>query len=269
MNSKAICSLLLFAGLPSLTWALSIGEPITFGQYPIGLYTKNDFINDWAVKPTNSSGQGSRLYIEPDPTNASGNVLRVTYLANAVGGSSAMAFTAPLNGQYTTLIFQYDVLFPTGFTWVKGGKLPGLTSADSPTGCIQNTEFDGFSARYMWRENGKFAGYLYNPIKENVCGDYYYPSPSVYFTAGQWYTLKQEVHIGDTGVANGYINIWVNGSLILTVQNILLRNNADTFIDQVKMDTFFGGSSTDWAPTTEQYIYFNNFQVFLSPDPVE
>lgn len=248
--------------LGSNSWGLGINQPVTFDDDELGLYTEDDFIKDWNTDPTTSSGQGSRLYIVSLDSSSTDRILQVTYLANAVGGSSAMAFTAPLDGEYEHLYFQYEVMFPNDFTWVKGGKLPGLTSApDSPTGCISNDNFDGFSARYMWREDGQLFGYIYNPTKEETCGDYYTTDPIFYFTQGTWYTLKQEVYLGDPGVANGYIKAWVDGSQVLDIENILLRNSADIYIDEVKMDTFFGGSSNDWAPTTDQYAYFNNFQI--------
>lgn len=246
-------------------WSLSVGNPVTFDDDTLGLYSKSDFEKDWNTTPTSASGYGSRLYIESDPAGSASQVLKVIYLANAVGGSSAMAFDAPLGDEYTTLTFQYQVFFPTGFTWVKGGKLPGLTSEpDTPTGCIDNSDFDGFSARYMWREDGQLYGYIYNPTKEENCGDYYEGSPAYYFTQNEWHTLKQTIYIGDPDVANGYIKIWVDGVLVIDIANIMLRKGSDIYIDTVKMDTFFGGSSNEWAPSTEQYAYFDNFEVSVT-----
>jgi hypothetical protein len=246
------------------TWSLSITHPVTFDDDTLGLYTEEDFYKDWAIKPTDSSGQGSRLYIVSREDNSSDHVLRVTYLANAFGGQSAMTFTAPLGGDYTHLIFQYDVKFSGDFTWVKGGKLPGLTSSPySPTGCISNDDFDGFSARYMWREEGLLEGYIYNPDKVETCGDYYASNPIFYFTQGVWYTLKQEIYVGDPGVDNGYIKAWVNGLQVLDITNILLRKSPDIFIDEAKIDTFFGGSDNNWAPSTDQYAYFDQFNISI------
>ena len=123
------------------------------------------------------SSEKDNLWIAEDVTNADNKVLQVIYQKGQVGGSSGMAFTAPLHGTYDDLFFEYDVYFPEDFDWVKGGKLPGLTSYfDSPTGCIDNSTFEGFSVRYMWREDGAFYVYVYNPEKVEECGDYY---PSV------------------------------------------------------------------------------------------
>lgn len=243
------------------TWALSINSPVDFSQDQLGLYTKDEFKLDWNKTSANaSSGAGTRLNIVEDPDQPNHHVLQVTYLAKQVGGSSAMTFDAPLGGQYDHLFFQYRVRFPEDFSWVKGGKLPGLTtSPDSPTGCIANSTFDGFSARYMWREEGLLWGYIYNPVKQENCGDYYATQPPLYLQKNQWHTLKQEVYIGTPGVADGYIKVWINGGLVINVSRVLLRKSADIHIDTAKMDTFFGGSTADWAPETDQHIYFSDF----------
>ena len=246
--------------------ALSIDTPVDFSKDGLGLYQKTDFMRDWGLNPPSSSGIGSRLTILADPDNADHHVLQVTYLANQIGGQSAMTFSAPLGGQYDHLFFQYRVRFAEDFTWVKGGKLPGLTSApDSPTGCIDNTTFDGFSARYMWREDGLLWGYIYNPTKQERCGDYYHTEPSFYFQKNQWYVLKQEVFLGTPAKDDGYIKAWVNGGLVTNIPNIMLRKSENIHIDQVKMDTFFGGGSSDWAPSSDQHAYFSDFIISEAP----
>lgn len=249
--------------------ALSVGHPVTFDDDVLGLYAAGDFSKDWGKKPNSSSGQGKRLYIVEDKDNPNDRVLEVTYLANQVGGNSAMTFDAPLGKGYEHLFLQYKVKFSNGFTWVKGGKLPGLTSLpDSPTGCITNDTFDGFSSRYMWREEGLLYGYVYNPEKIEDCGDYYPTDANFYFQAGVWYTLKQEIFIGNPNEHNGYIKAWVNDKPVLDIENIMLRRSADILIDSIKMDTFFGGSDpATWAPATNQNAYFNDFIVSTEDIP--
>ncbi len=253
--------------LPFSVFALSVDHPVNFSDDELGLYSVNDFKKDWGIKPNSSSGQGSRLSIINDEDAPDQKILEMTYLAQKIGGQSGMTFSAPLDGAYDHLFFQYRLKFADDFAWVKGGKLPGLTSApDSPTGCIDNATFDGFSARYMWRENGLLFGYVYNPEKQERCGDYYSTEPSFYLQTGVWYTIKQEVFLGDPGKANGYINAWVDGQKVFSITNILLRKDPSIHIDQVKMDTFFGGSTLDWAPATDQHAYFDDFSVSIT-DP--
>ena len=57
----------------------------------------------------------------------------------------------------------YDVQFEEGFDFVKGGKLPGLFGGEGNTGGGIPTGMDGFSARMMWRGNGRVVQYVYYP----------------------------------------------------------------------------------------------------------
>lgn len=262
--------MLLCMGFSSPVIAISTSKPVNFQDSPVGLYRKKDFEKDWGIKPNNASGQPTgRLSIVTDPTQ--GKVLQVTYLAGQIGGDSGMVFTPTIQApkgatdprvKYRHLFFQYKVKFPHDFTWVKGGKLPGLTSSPySPTGCISNTTFDGFSMRLMWRENGVVFSYVYNPDKKERCGDYYTFNPPITLARDTWYTITQEVYLNTPGGSDGYIKQWVDGTLVLDLQKINLRNADTICIDQLKMDTFFGGGSYDWAPATDQHAYFANFMV--------
>lgn len=261
---------LLFIGFIPSTLTISVDKPVNFQDDQLGLYSKKDFKKDWGMQPTNSSGQPEgRLAIVADPTY--GKVLQVTYLAGKIGGDSGMVFTPTIQAKkgtadssvkYRHLFFQYRVKFPLGFTWVKGGKLPGLTSSpDSPTGCIDEGTFDGFTMRVMWRENGIPFTYLYNPGKKERCGDYYTFNPTITFMHDTWYTLTQEVYLNTPGASDGYLKQWVNDTLVLDLQGVKLRNAGTIYIDQVKMDSFFGGGSLNWAPATNQHAYFANFIV--------
>ncbi|BCL74897.1 hypothetical protein JHS3_06330 [Jeongeupia sp. HS-3] len=232
----------------------------TFENDAIGLYTASAFQSDWGIAPGESTGvTAGRLAIAGDPDNQANKVLRVTYKAGQVGGNSAMTFDAPLAGSYGQLWLQYKLRFDNAFTWVKGGKLPGLGGGDTPTGCIANGSFDGFTTRLMWRENGVGFSYQYYPGKKDECGDYY--AVATRFKPGVWYTLTQQVVLGDAGQANGQFRQWVDGKLVLQQSGLLLRNAAAVGVSAIKMDTFFGGSSTDWAPSSDQYAYFDDFRV--------
>ncbi|MCD8542116.1 MAG: hypothetical protein LRY69_01340 [Gammaproteobacteria bacterium] len=154
-------------------------------------------------------------------------------------------------------------MFEEDFDWSKGGKLPGLTTyPDTPTGCIDNSDFDGNSVRYMWRENGQLFLYLYYPEKQERCGDYYAMSPTFYFAPGTWYTLTQEVRLNDVGLSDGYIKVWIDAVLSLSLSNLVLRRSGDLHEDDIKMDCFRGGSDSTWASPEDAYIYFDEFKLY-------
>ncbi|VXD06228.1 conserved exported hypothetical protein [Enterobacterales bacterium 8AC] len=237
-----------------------------------GPYTSADFLKDWGVTPGNSSGlvQG-RLNIVADPDTPANKVLRVTYSATAgqdatgnptpgIGGNSAMTFDAPLPKGNTALWLQYKVRFDNQFTWVRGGKLPGLGGGGkAPSGCIDNSKFNGFTTRLMWRERGSMYNYLYYPTKTEHCGDY--AALNTQFLPGQWYTITQYVQLGEPGKENGQLIQFVDGVKVLELDSWNWRSDNTVSISTLKMDTFFGGGTADWAPQTDQYAYFDDFTV--------
>jgi hypothetical protein len=67
-------------------------------------------------------------------------------------------------GKYVRL--EYEVFFPKGFPWVKGGKLPGLAGGDGGKCGGGEHSNDCWSARLMWRANGAGEAYLYVPTSQ-------------------------------------------------------------------------------------------------------
>lgn len=237
-----------------------------FQQHAAGNYTASMFSADWGFSPGASAGvNDSRLRIVVDPTSSSNRALRVTYRAGQIGGSSASVFTYQIpGGPHTQLWLQYKVMFDANFSWVKGGKLPGLAgfTGTKPTGCVSNSLLNGFSARFMWRENGNGFLYLYNPVKQEECGDY---SPlNSFFTKGRWYTITSHVELGTANQYNGVVTTYIDGAQVSRVTGLMLRNSSSVSIDKFLFETFFGGSTTDWAPATDQYSYFDDITISTS-----
>ncbi|MCE2596873.1 hypothetical protein K6Y31_19025 [Motilimonas cestriensis] len=232
-----------------------------FNQHALGAYTASDFAADWAMPANASSGiAAGRLDIVADPENAANPVLRVKYEAGQVGGGSASVFNYTLaEANHEQLWLQYKVRFDDNFTWVKGGKLPGLAGWDSgqkPTGCVTNSLLDGFSARFMWRENGHALSYQYSPVKQEYCGDY--DSTYKFFKQGEWYTISTHVSLNNIGQSDGTIVAYIDGKQVLSLVGLTLRTNENVKINKLLFETFFGGSSSDWAPATAQYSYFDD-----------
>lgn len=234
-----------------------------FNQHATGAYTAAKFSADWGFNPTASSGVADgRLMIVNDPADGSNKVLRVTYRQGQVGGGSAAVFTYTIPGApHNQLWLQYKVMFDENFTWVKGGKLPGLAgyTGTKPTGCVANNLLNGFSARLMWRENGHAMQYLYNPDKAEHCGDY--SSYYYFFTKGRWHTITSHVVLGSPNQHDGRVTTYIDGEEVLVANNLLLRTSAQVTIDKLLFETFFGGSTNDWAPVTDQYSYFDDITI--------
>ncbi|EJD01737.1 uncharacterized protein FOMMEDRAFT_22090 [Fomitiporia mediterranea MF3/22] len=174
------------------------------------------------------------------------------------------------------VIFGYSVLFQEDWEWVKGGKLPGAfggegRSAYSCTGGRKEGRDSCFNLRLMWR--GEAAGELYAylplydentsrlleiPPKSFRNPDYGFSVGRGAFTfkAGNWTTITERVKLNDIGVANGEIEIRINGNSSILATGLILRTTEESAIQGMHFETFFGGHTLDWASPKDQYAWF-------------
>ncbi|EIW60968.1 uncharacterized protein TRAVEDRAFT_91869, partial [Trametes versicolor FP-101664 SS1] len=179
--------------------------------------------------------------------------------------------------------FGYSVYFPSGFQFVKGGKLPGLYGGDSDSeavSCSGGRRDDGcFSARLMWRTNGAGELYTYLPPDYDAnqavcdippfstCNDVYGASVgrgSFTWKTGGRTTISQRVRLNDAGQENGELELFANGKSVVNVGGLVLRNSSAGRIRGIQMQTFFGGSDSSWASPVDQDVYFSDFSVAIT-----
>jgi len=183
--------------------------------------------------------------------------------------------------------FGYSVFFEKGFDFVKGGKLPGFYGGNTDDGSIgcsggsRSTEC--FSARLMWREDGKGEFYTYLPpfttpgfeANKKVCdvpplsdcNPTYGASiarGAFTFATGAWTTVSERVRLNDPGKANGEIELFVGGKSVIHVDGLILRDSSAGKIRGIQMQTFFGGSSPGFATPKDQDVYFSDFSVAIT-----
>lgn len=183
---------------------------------------------------------------------------------NGQGGAGFYAKIAGLSGAEHACL-QYKVRFEPGFDFVKGGKLPGLYGGTAPSGGDDVSGEDGFSMRFMWREDGQ--GELY----EYVVGmdeDY---GQSVgrgmwTFATGEWVTIEQEIILNDPDEKNGVARVWINGEPILEQRNIVYRTRSDIFVDGLMFSSFFGGNGKEWRTPRDQFADFADFRFYRNRD---
>ena len=188
-------------------------------------------------------------------------VMTGVFLPGQIGGASGHTFHLRIRPGREYLL-EYKIRFDGDFDWSLGGKIPGLAGGNSPSGCV-TTNGLGFSARLMWREVGKLIGYLYDNNQVNRCGTALGAS-NYSFTANRWFTIKQRVKLNTGMVGDGIYQVWVDDRLVINRSNIEYMNVApNLLIDQVMFETFYGGSTPDWAPSRETSISFADVFVTL------
>ncbi|KAJ2927099.1 hypothetical protein H1R20_g9979, partial [Candolleomyces eurysporus] len=206
-----------------------------------------------------------------------------TFGHNPQGGFSFYA-PGPLNLENAKeATFAYSVFFPEGFDFQLGGKLPGLYGGNSDAqavGCSGGRRDDGcFSARLMWRGQGRGEFYTYFPpsaaanqklcnvAPSSHCNPTYGASVgtgSFTFPTGRWTTVAERVKLNDAGQSNGEIELFVNGRSVINVSGLVLRTSNAGKFRGMQMQTFFGGSKPEFASPKDQDVYFSDFSVAIT-----
>jgi polysaccharide lyase-like protein len=192
-----------------------------------------------------------------------GSYVQVTYPAGSSSPSSghpggAQASLRIAFGPVDNATLTYRIRFPAGFQWVKGGKLPGLCGGACYTG--SNNGPSGFCARFMWRTAG--AGeVLINDATTTGDGTSLGRGNWSWVADGNWHTVSERVHMNTPGVADGTIDVTVDGAHVSHDAGITFRVNNSVHIDSLMFSTFFGGHDSSWAPSSLQHIDFSSFTI--------
>jgi len=214
-----------------------------------------------------------------------------------VNGDMKLAITSPKNevkkgihaGKDLTeaneLYFLYELTFNADCDFAKGGKLPGLggfnltdTNEIKPTGCqVEGQLADrGFSLRSMFREDGRAILYAYYQNNPNIalgdgkaCGEafaYQHNGKDFFFQKAKTYLIEQYVKINDANQANGIVTIYVNGFKVFEKTDMVFSENGQYGINQLFIDIWHGGSTSDWAPSVDSTVVIDN--IVLSDAPL-
>lgn len=240
--------------------AFAAGIAVDFENRGEGTYTEAMMVQDFNGLSWNNGLDQDRATIVSDV--AHGKVLRVVYPEAKVGAGSndgGVQFKCKLGTITDAAYAEYCVKFQSGFDFVKGGKLPGLCGGQCNTGGDKCTGTDGWSARYMWRREGQAVVYLYDMTMQSYGTDIDLNHPDLfYFEPGRWYTIKQYIEMNDPGIRNGKIRVWIDGKQVLDYKYARFRSTESLGINLFYFSTFFGGGTSEWAPTKDEYIFFDD-----------
>lgn len=258
----AITVLLLSAGargeLPPPLW-------VSFESDSPGLYTFPQLSNDW--KRIAWASLSNRTDIVSDPADGSGKALRVRYPAGSLGpgegGAQFVVKLAPADEYW----LGYRLRFAQGFDFRKGGKLPGLSSGGlkfSGGNIPKNGE--GWTARYMWREDGRLMLYVYHAGMRGPWGDGM--SVNARIQPDTWHALVQHVRLNTGSESNGLLEVWFDGSNVFSRSNLQFRLGTKGAIDSFAFSTFHGGNTDDFRCRTESFAFFDDFVIDREADPL-
>lgn len=221
--------------------------------------------------------------VEGGDTAWSGRSLRVFYPATCLGPTGtggALACGAQwrshFGGTRDTLMLRYRVFFPKGFEWVKGGKLPGLCGSQCNTGGNAPTGTDGWSTRIMWRSNAQLTLYLYYPGQSGTYGTDLLFKDSTGKTlsvpTGVWHELVTKISLNTpaatgAGKSDGRVQAWFNGKIAVDSGGFRFRDRDTMHVNQFYFSTFYGGSTPDFSPPSDNRIFFDDFRIADTLEP--
>ncbi|KAI8076964.1 hypothetical protein BDF21DRAFT_364304 [Thamnidium elegans] len=219
-----------------------------------------------------------------DPTKKTKDlVLRVVYPyksinpeSSTVGGLGFLAQPLKIDKNDRIVSLQYNIFFPKGFNFARGGKLPGLygghgdcTGGSSDSGC--------FTTRLMWRDKGIGEVYAYLPDsaqRQNLCDDkvnicnpdygFSLGRGSFKFPTGKWFSVRQIITLNTAGKRNGKLDIYLGGKKVMSEKDLVFRKKSSDRVVGIMFHTFFGGSDWSWRSPKTQYSYFKNFYLKTS-----
>ncbi|KAF8578466.1 polysaccharide lyase family 14 protein [Ramaria rubella] len=175
------------------------------------------------------------------------------------------------------IVVAYAVRFQEDFDFIKGGKLPGIFGGEGDkafkcTGGRKEDRCSCFDLRLMWRPDGQGELYAYLPISEsntrrllavprshqNVDFGFSVGRGSFKFQPGEWTTVAERVKLNRPGRDDGEIELWVDGVSVIKATGLILRETERSTFQGLHFQTFFGGSTPDWASPKDQCALFAN-----------
>ena len=176
-----------------------------------------------------------------------------------------------MSGGLEALYVRYYVKFDEGIDFIMGGKLPGLAGGEANTGGDPPNGFDGWSARIMWRDNGRIVQYVYHPDQAGTYAedmDWNEGGASRFFVPGKWHCVETYIRmntVNGEGEPNarfdGVVRSWLDGELALDRTDVRFRYTNAFAIDAFYFSTFFGGGDASWAPVKDEHALFDNFVI--------
>lgn len=257
-----------------------------FEDDAVGTYTMSNWDADWNEPPwENGIDEGRATVVTGAAAFEGGRSLRLLYPQGSVGAvgnaGGGAEWRMDLGQSYDELYMGYRIRFGAGFDFVLGGKLPGLAGGIGNTGGNVPNGYDGWSARMMWRTNGSAGSntngdtanavqYLYHPDQPGTWGENlrWDDGPNGQWAeleSDRWYHFEHRVVMNTPGQYNGEIQAWLDGELVMEEYGLRFRDVSTFGIDELLFSTFFGGGSAIWAPSQDEFVFYDDFVVSTEP----
>jgi hypothetical protein len=247
----------LFASLQAIV-AADLPLTVTLAGQPGG-YTIKRWKNDWpGCEFEGGIAQGRVAIVERDAVPW----LRVNFAVGKIGPEEGGAGWRMPFGKHETAELSYTVRFSKDFDFVKGGKLPGLCGGpDNVSGGRRATGTNGFSARLMWRKDGRGEAYVYHKNQKGDYGDSFAFPADFRFPTETPVKVRITVMMNTVGKRDGVLRVWIDEKPMVERPDMEWRTVDSFGVDGLYFETFHGGGDASWAPTRACWAEFAGMKV--------
>lgn len=254
-------------GLAGLGLGAELPIMVRLGGVP-GPYAVADWRRDWpGCEFEGGVKEGHVSLLE----EAGMRWLRVGFMPGEIGPEKGgVGWRWPI-GTHEAAELRYTQRFGPDFDFVKGGKLPGLCGGpENVSGGQPADGANGFSARLMWRREGRGEAYVYHKNQPDRYGESFAFPADFRFLTGQPIGVRLAVWMNTPGRRDGRLRVWITlpkqAERAVVVRDDLEWRSAATFgVDGVYFDAFHGGGDASWAPTRACHADFGEIQVLRAP----
>ncbi len=224
-----------------------------------GPYTVKQWQQDWPGCEFEGGVKDGRLAIvEHDASKW----LRVNFAIGKIGPEEGGAGWRMPFGKHEAAEMSYTLRFSKDFDFVKGGKLPGLCGGpDNVSGGRPANGTNGFSARLMWRKDGRGEAYVYHKNQKGDYGDSFAFPADFRFPTDAPIKVRIAVTMNSIGGRTGSLRVWVDERLVVECPNMEWRTVDSFGVDGIYFETFHGGGDASWAPTRSCWVEFAEMRV--------
>jgi hypothetical protein len=237
-----------------------IRKKVDFDNHPNGKYTDSQFKSDW---------NGGSLYT-PNTTQiqtVDGKKVLASFFPKGTygrgGGLNQWGSFQPHTDKITEIYWTFRIKYQKDFDWALGAKLPGIGFGPVQTvasgGAGPGIGNKGATCRLMQQPDGKLKLYVYHHSMGVQYGDEMGQGMFGQLKRGEWQKLTVRVVANDNGKANGIMQVWLDGTMVASVQNIEMRKaSSPQEIGGILLNTFMGGGDSRFAPDKDQYMWMDD-----------
>jgi len=231
-----------------------------FDNNTLGNYSRDEKIRDWGILKYDNR-PGFPQIVSFDGSKRAKHF----YLKGTNRGRNGSDFGAVIIKPSDEVYYSFRMYYEPGFDFFVSGKLPGfrMWPAIEP----------GYSSNSVKRENKGSVVYLQVDWQGRLNWNVYHHQmttdsgermgvPFNFYTIkpGNWIDVTYRIVLNTPGIANGILQIWINGELKNTATGVLLRTK--TSVQDLNQQVIF--TAMDWIIPVrrDQSMYMDDFYIW-------